>query len=439
MTRVLLIGPTDHATALESFAQGRFPDLSITTLTYADETDARRLLAENWKHYNVALFTGPGPYFAATDGSHPPIPCFFVPFTGASLFRALFKVQRSDGYLDGVSIDSVDRAGVHEVLDELELSNVEALVLEYKGFPSRADIVRFHMEAQDTGAVKWALTGLRSAYDELSNRGYRVVRIVPPKSTWLAALRRAQDKGELWVAKRHQLAAVLIDHSRGGAGADGTEVQAVAAYLRRVETTLDSRLLRLSGDRSLLFTSRGLVDDQLSGGFPGGPLTGFPAELAATSPVVVGVGMGVTAAQAYEHAETAVDRGCREVGAGVFVVDDSKAFTGPVGELGSVSFSLRSVSPRIARYAESCGIGVAQMERVMAAMARLGSVVFNANELAPLLGTSPRHARRVLGKLERAHLVRAVGAEKVYARGRPRRLFVSQLEDISQAGMQEVS
>ncbi|MDZ7707814.1 MAG: hypothetical protein U5J97_07965 [Trueperaceae bacterium] len=116
------------------------------------------------------------------------------------------------------------------------------------------------------------------------------------------------------------------------------------------------------------------------------------------------------------------------------MIDSDKTFTGPVGSEDTNRFTLRSTSPIVRKYAEACDLGTAQMERVLTAMTRIGSDAFSTNEIAPLLQMTPRNTRRILTKLETAGLIQLVGSEQVHLRGRPRRVYRSQLPDALSEG-----
>ena len=430
-TRVLVIGPDDHAHAIAELARKRFPDLQLTPCTYDDEVDAPKVFADNWRHHNVAVFTGPAPYYSATEVHGQPIPAVFVPFTGATLVRALFEIVRSTGDVPGVTIDSVDRKGVDDTLLELDIDPSVAELLEYQQTPSRAKIVEFHGSAQREGRASWALTGLRSAYEQLSSEGYRVRRIEPPVATWMSTLSRARDRGRLWIAKRHQLVTVLVQIDPLPSNGDEASVRDDVA---RLAIALDSHPVELGDGRYLLFTTRGMVEDHWNGGLYSAALTTFPTVWPHGARAHVGVGIGFSARQAHEHGKQALARGRAQATGGVFVIDSDKTFTGPIGSEDPSRFALRSTSPIVRTYAQACELGTGQMERVLTALTRTGSDAFSTNEIAPLLQMTPRNTRRILAKLEAAGLIELVGSEQVHLRGRPRRVYRSQLPNALSEG-----
>lgn len=425
-TRVLVIGPGDHAHAIADLARERFPDLQPTPCTYEDEEHAPEVFADNWRHHNVAVFTGPAPYYSATEVHGQPIPAVFVPFTGATLVRALFEIVRSTGDVPGMTIDSVDRKGVGDTLLELDIDPSVAEVLEYHHTPSRAEIVEFHGQAQREGRASWALTGLRSAYEQLRSEGYRARRIEPPVATWMSTLNRARDRGRLWIAKRHQLVTVLVEIDPPSPNRAG---EAVRDDVARLAMALDSHPVELGEGRYLLLTTRGMVEDPWNGGMYAAALTTFPTVWSRGPRAHIGVGIGFSARQAHEHAQQALARGRAQAPCGVFVIDSDKTLTGPLGSEDPNRFALRSTSPIVRTYAEACELGTAQMERVLTALTRIGSDAFSTNEIAPILQMTPRNTRRILTKLENAGLIQRVGSEQVHLRGRPRRVYRSQLPD----------
>lgn len=424
---VLVIGPRDHSEEICRLAEKEFPSLQCESHTYENEVDAAHLFEQSWRHFNVALFTGPAPYYIAVDAVGQPIPAVYVPFTGASLYRALFEIVSTTGTVPPLSIDSVDLPGVETTLSELGLESVTHRVLEYQDVPSRESILRFHMNTLEKDKDTFVLTGLRSAYEDLKRNGCRVIRIAPPRTTWLGTLLRAQELGELWFAKRHQLVVGLIEPGederkervpgRGGMHSD----------LTRIARALDTKLVSLEGGRILFFTNRGILEDQL---LPeqGGVFNRLNTALTGENRMKVGIGIGMTGNQAYDHAVLALDRSRLPDSEGVFLVTDAKQLIGPLGGRFQAHHSIRSTSPRIALLADQCGLSMTQMERVLSALARMESLEFSANDIAPYLQMTIRNTRRILSKLESASFVQNTGSERLHPRGRPRKVYLNSLE-----------
>ncbi len=415
--RVGVIGPGDSVEDVVSLAP-EFPSLNLEPLRYEDERETSAIFAAARERLDIALFTGPIPYYRVLQEAGPALPITFIPFTGAALYRALFLLKDITP-LRAISVDTVERVAVYETFGELGLHGLTAHVLEYHQVVNRDEFISFHHRLYAGGRTQVALTCLRTAYLALQRQGIPAVRVIPPRAVLRETLERVALLGsQIEAGGRQLMVGVLrvLPKGRRGAWRIPREINAeVRQFVDEI-----AGLLNVTHDNEFLFVTTWASFDQASGSLHRAPLLD---RLSTADGVryAMGVGLGATASQALLHARSALQRALTYDTA-CFVMLDSKHLVGPLGTPETTRVAMRTTDPNLLAAASEVGISVTLLERILGAVARTGPE-FTAEELAPFLRVSARSARRLLRRLEGRGIARVVGQEKIHLRGRPRSLF----------------
>lgn len=429
--RVGVVGPGDSVEDVVSLAP-EFPSLCLEPVRYEDERQASSVFAAARERLDVALFTGPIPYYRVLQEVGTTLPMTFVPFTGAALYRALFLL-RDFNPLHAISVDTVERAAVYETFGELGLHRVTAHVLEYHQVVDRDEFIDFHHRLYADGRAQVALTCLRTAYLALQRQGVPTVRVIPPRAVLRETLDKVSLLGSQVEANGRQLIVGLLRVLPKERRREWRVPPKVVAEVRQFVHEI-AGLLTAGKDGDFLFLTTWALFNQASGALHRAPLLDRLGKAHGLT-YAMGVGRGATAHQALLHARSALQRALAYDTA-CFVMLDSKHLVGPLGTAETIRFAMRTTDPGLLATAAGIGVSVAQLERVLAAVARTGAQ-FTAEEVAPFLRVSPRSARRLLRRLEGGGLVRVVGQERIHLRGRPRSLFQVRLPQVQEASGRE--
>ncbi|WP_175407275.1 hypothetical protein [Streptomyces sp. TRM64462] len=375
------------------------PRLLPVPYGHEDETGEAVLRARG-SRADALLFTGVVPHARADAEGLLDRPALYVPYSGATLLRALVGLLRRGHDVSRVSIDTLRRADVRDTLAEAELPTDGVRVLPYRPGLTSRDLVAFHRDARDAHGCRVAITCLGSAYRALAaDEGTHAVRLAPSRHSISATLRALVLATEGLRGGDAQVALGILDLPPGE---DVLPAECAAV--------LGGSLAELPDGRRLVVTTRGALD-KATDGFTRLP---FPADASSChGPAHFGFGLGRTAADAEALARRALNR-ARAVGptAGVVSLPDDVDF---VLSTGSAAWGTAGTA-----VAHRVGLSPVTVDRLreLAAAGPAGAGV-TAQLVADHLSVQPRTARRILKRLERAGAAVPVGSLQQGRTGRP--------------------
>lgn len=406
---------------------GRFPSLRLKGYPYVDSyKESTEILKAIHNEAEVVLFTGPIPYHYVLNEIHPSVPTLHVPYTTGWLYPGLTKIRESHD-ITRITIDAFPRFLVEEAYEEMGLPVERVLTKEYPGIVSKEELLDFHLGNYRKGKSTAALTSLRAAYVDLQRSGVPSAYAVPTASVIAETLEKVHLIGEAQRSKETQIVVgiIAIDDDGKLLRFSPYEAQrirlAIQQNLLRYAEQIDGSLIPSGGNEHLFFTTRGLFTKSTNW-CTAAPLV---SEVKQTFDVTIsiGVGMGITANQAANHARIALEKAREAGGNACYVLLENKQLFGPLGSDHATNYSLRHLEPEFIRLAEQTGMSSAALSRLLACHSNLGQDCFTAHELAPVLGVTVRSTHRLLIQLVAAGHARVVGEEKLATRGRPRQVF----------------
>ena len=140
-----------------------------------------------------------------------------------------------------------------------------------------------------------------------------------------------------------------------------------------------------------------------------------------------GIGLGKSAGDAELNAVTALRHSRKNKNGEWFVIMDDKKIIGPLGEKNQLTYDY--YSEKLQTISEKASVSVTNLSKIESAIQKYGRNTISARELAISLQIIPRSARRILHKLVAAGLAKEIGDENPNYRGRPRKVFVIDLND----------
>ncbi|MEU5162434.1 hypothetical protein AB0G74_22895 [Streptomyces sp. NPDC020875] len=365
---------------------------------------------------DALLFTGIAPYAVAEAAGPLDRPAMYVPYSGATLLRALVELLRLGHDVSRISIDTLGRAEVMETLTEAMLPTEHVRVLPYRPGLTADDLAAFHRDARDRKGARVAVTCLGSAYQLLEHE-LHAVRLSPSRHSIRATLQAlllataGVHSGDAQVALGIVEAAPEPgpepDGPYGGGRTGGPVARALAEDLRMP----GGSLARLPDGRPLVVTTKGVLEE-VTAGFTRLPfLDGLSARHGA---VRIGFGLGRTAAEAEALAARAVAR-ARAVGPVAAVVcmkDDVDIVIGP----GTAPEAAGATGATLAR---RTGLNPKTLDSLRALIAEGPGDGLTAHLVAERLSIQQRTARRILKRLERAGVAVPTGWRQQGQTGRP--------------------
>jgi DNA-binding transcriptional ArsR family regulator len=395
-----VIGPEDLVDRVVAVG-GETGAARLRALPYRHEDETPDVVRDAGPRVDALLFTGVVPYTLAAGAGLVDRPAMYVPYSGATLLRALVELLRLGHDVSRISIDTLSRADVTETLVEARLPTDHVRVLPYRPGLTSQDLVDFHLAAHDRHGTTVALTCLGSAYHQLEHR--------------LPAVRLAPSRHSIRATLQALVLATTGAHSGDAQVALGiVDLPAADEELAADLAVLGGSLAGLPDGSRLAVTTRGALE-KATDQFTRLPfLDGLAARHGSAH---VGFGLGRTAAEAEALARRAVNR-ARSVGpvAGVVCMKDDIDIVIAHDAEGDVRPAVEESTGLLARRA---GLNPQTLERLRELVAAEEEPGITAHRVAEHLDVQQRTARRILKRLERAGVAVPVGSRQEGRTGRP--------------------
>lgn len=388
----------------------------LVPLPYRHEDETLDMVVRAQAEADALLFTGVVPHSLAAAAGLLDRPAMYVPYSGATLLRALVELLRLGHDVSRISIDTLRRGEVMETLTEAKLPTEHVHVLPHRAGLTSRDLADFHLAAREKKGTRVALTCLGSAF-QLLDHELHAVRLAPARHS----IRSTLQALVLATAGAHsgdaRVALGIIDLPT--AHRDPAADRELAADLR----VLGGSLADLPDGQRLVVTTKGVLEE-VSEDFTRLP---FLDDLGARhGSAHVGFGLGRTAAEAEALARRAVNR-ARSVGAvaGVvsmaddvdIVIDADRGGADGTGPDGPRPVGTGPEST--AALARRAGLNPKTLERLRELVAREAANGITAHLVAECLSVQQRTARRILKRLERAGVAVPTGSRHEGQTGRP--------------------
>ncbi|MCR2821177.1 hypothetical protein NQ185_05900 [Lederbergia panacisoli] len=425
-----IVGPKE-LDQLTKEALKSFPNFKASYFNVDSSCISPNIPDDFLKNIDVLLFTEYHLYNMAKQEYEFNIPVHHVPLMGTGLYRSLFLVKNTFN-LEHLSVDTVEVKYVEQILIELEEEACELIVYKNNSsILSIKEIVQFHAKNyQERAAIP--LTGIQEVSRQLKEMGIPHEWVTPTKLDMIVSLERALLATDARKNKEAQIVFGLInvDNLEGRmdkfTSEHDVQLLKLSTHQMLLDYTklLDGHLTILGGEEYLFITTRGIFERETRG-YKFIPLLQDTKNKLGIS-LCIGIGFGMTAAEAGTHARLAL-RQSKEVGGDVcYIVREDRSVLGPV-EITSHTqyerYDLAITDAELLDKAQTAGMSATYMTRLMARVARYRKYDYTAQDLASTLKITVRSANRILLKLMDAELVEIIGEEKVTHKGRPRRIY----------------
>ncbi|WP_260287470.1 helix-turn-helix domain-containing protein [Peribacillus aracenensis] len=427
-TKVLVIGPIDLVELV--FTIGRsYSDITMLPAPYTHEQETIDVIRRRVDEADVLFFLGTIPY-QMVKNQNITKPMVFIPSTGTSLYRTLFKIITETSFNPikeplRISIDTLPNREVKECFEDLEIYPEKMFL---KADHKADELVHFHYELWKNDQTQVAVTCVKSVYESLKGLGVLVFRVLPTMSAIRSSLNNVLLEGKALLQSDTQIAIGILHFNN----LLSSFKKSISEYgEQRKKAALQNLLIDFCEEAQAIFdwserdevrfiTTRGAIE-RTTHKYKKAPLLD---EIAMKIDVetTIGIGFGYTANEAEVSARKALMK-ARLNKPSCFVVDMDGTVFGPVGKEGRLKYSLRSDDPHLMNLAKTAGLSIATINKLLSFCECFGNRCITANDLANGLGLTIRSARRILNTLENSNLAVIVGEEQPINRGRPRQLY----------------
>lgn len=410
--------------------------IEFMTFYYENLEDVSKLVRETGG-YDVLLFTGPIPYYLSLkEATAKGLPSTYISLDEFVVVLSLYYVNNQlNQDSNRISYDIEQSNYVTSVYKELNLPTDSIYVIEYRPLLKKCietfdvdEIVQYHYKLWKENKVDLVMTTISTVYDRLTELGVNCFRMLLPKKKIIDKLNDAYNQGELMRMRKSQIAVGLVsidDYKEIAKDRDKNDVKSIVLELHQMLLSfgrdIDATVNYVGEDQFIIYGTKGALK-YITNQYKNLPILNKVTEYLKVN-VSIGFGVGYTANEAEENAQTAIHHS-REISdrSTCFIVTDEKLVIGPLNE-NTKDFYLRSDDDAILTIVKDTGISVKNVSKFIKFIEIRGSKNFTSIELSEHLQLTRRSSDRILKKLLEGNVVEVIGEEQPYSKGRPRALY----------------
>ncbi|WP_088228108.1 transcriptional regulator [Desulfosporosinus sp. FKB] len=421
------MGADDTVKIIKSVTD-EYPVLKCQFFEYWNEKDLIENLRPHVDDVDMWLFSGQVPYSIAKLWGGIQKPMFYIPHTGASLYRTLLHiVYEQDITMEQLSFDTFQPSELEKTFLEAQIDAKPVFLKYYQGEISAEELSEYHYRLWQSGQTKAAVTCLRTAHLELQRLGVPVFRVLPTRLGVKEIIELILRTNETLHFKDAQIAVQMVEvdsFTRLAKDTFSTD------ELHRLEIKITEKLLeyakKVHGSlkeagpgRYVIFTTRGLLHE-ITENFTVVPELEESYQTVQDN-LTCGIGIGKTAYEAEINAGKALLH-AKEYGHGTWMILlDDKTIVGPLGKKTQITYSY--ASEELAQLSGKTSLSGTTINKIKAILKKAKKDEICAHELAQYMQIMPRSARRILMELEEKGFAQVIGEESPHPRGRPRKIY----------------
>ncbi len=401
-------------------------DIEIIPFIYTKEIDVNLLIDQAFM-CDIYLFTTPLSYLHAKEKIQKKrLPAVQITFDEYMVLTSFYRVRNYEKQeLKRISIDIHNGTHVTEVLSELEMLDRAFYTYSYNDMSqvNIDQIVSHHVQLWEAGKIDYALTSIIEVDKQLKQRAIPSSCMIIPKTNILHAMEQAKS---LVTFNKSQSAQIVAGYARIKHLQEIEKIKGIHK-VRELQSKLSSILVRFTEktyatlltnneNQFVLFGTRGILD-HITNHYRDFPLL-QEIETRIKVPVEIGFGLGLTAKQAEDHAQQALDISGESEGSSCYIVNDRQDIIGPLGVKKHFDTSrLYQALIHKARLNNELSYNFIDFVTLR------NNEPFSSHDVATYYRVTKRSAERTINKLLIGDVIKVVGEEKPYVKGRPRKLF----------------
>jgi hypothetical protein len=354
------------------------------------------------------------------------LPKVIIAFDEYKIMSALYSLSFiKQQPLHRLSVDVYQEAALHEVFSELKIHDKKIYPYAYEKYeePDLDKILHFHQQLWADGKIDYVLTSIKEVEEKLAALHIPASCMIIPNLNIKQALEKALAMSKL--NQNHSIQIVqgyvqiknweAIKKEQGETAAKGM-LQRLHEMLLSFGKQTGTSIMLNHDQQIVLFGTKGLLTYITNhyGEFP--LLTELEASI--HSPVDIGFGLGLTPIQAQINAKAALESSTGRDGSNCYVVNERREKIGPIGIKKEFDTSkLYYALIHKARLNNELSYNFIDFINLR------NNEPFSSQDVAVYYRVTKRSAERTINKLLSGEVIKIVGEEKPYVRGRPRKLF----------------
>ncbi|WP_394236945.1 ArsR family transcriptional regulator [Niallia oryzisoli] len=423
--RLGLIGVEDNLEWIQSVVK-EYSDFECIPFLHFYEKDVIDILEAHSHDMDMWLFSGIFPYSVAEKWGGVSKPMFYVPYTGTSLYKSLYRILYHHHLdINQLSFDALKKSELKQIFAELDIDFPSSNL--YEEPKSIEEVVKYHERLWKKGETQAAVTCTWQVQKELEKMGVPVYRVTHTKSAIKAVLDKALKTQEMLRFKDRQIAVQILEmdlfSSMTISSFSSDEIydmeikntQKLLKYAKRIQGSLKT----VSPGCYVIFTTHGELSD-ITDNFSVIPNIAEIQDITKGN-ITCGIGIGQSAYDAEMMARNALLQARKFGKENWMVAFDDKTFKGPLGKSESLTYSYNDKDMQT--ISEKTSLSIATISKIDSILTKMNRYEITCQELATQLQILPRSARRIVSQLEKSGYAEEIGEETPNPRGRPRKVY----------------
>lgn len=423
--KIAVFGREKIITRLDSCLT-KHDDVEIVPFVYSQAEDVVQLIEQAFM-CDIYVFSCTLPYSHVKEKIEKKrLPFVLVSFNEYTILTTLYKLRNvCNQSVNRLSIDIPNSKHVQHVLAELQLGNLDIFTYEHK--PNEKvnidQLTSYHEKLWNEGKIDFAITSIEEVEQQLDKRNVPSILMEIPAINLEYAIDKAKSIVKFNQSKSAQIVAgyIRIKHATAIENVKGSKtVNELNDKLSEITMKFAHKTnasVHLSDNNQLiLFGTRGVLD-HLTNHYRDFPLL-QEIEEALQTPVDIGFGLGLTAKQAENHAKLALEACEQAERSSCFVVNDRQDTIGPLGV--KKQFDTSRLYQALIHKAK---LNNELSYNFIDFITLRNNEPFSSHDIASFYRVTKRSAERTINKLLSGEVIKVVGKEKPYVKGRPRKLF----------------
>ncbi|MCQ1530294.1 hypothetical protein [Lutispora saccharofermentans] len=425
--KIGVIGACDTVNKVKAASDEFKSKADIYIYPYSHKDEIFKILEESEAIVDIILFSGQVPYNLARKMNLVKKPYYFIPFTGATLYKAFWEMKGKGIDYERVSFDTIEKKDVMEIAEELSLASERFYINDCHEDIDYDEVTKFHYELWKKEEVNVACTCLNSTYIKLKNLGMPVIRLFPTVSLIKEYLNKIIYDANIAKAKSAQIAVqiIKINHDYANMSSEYSFLElrnTIEKHIINYTKIVIGSMFLFGRNEYLIFTTRGAINDEVYGS----SIKELVVECKKNKVNInSGIGFGSTIYEAEVNARIGLSYSEKNRDNCLYMVSENGLITGPLcsdySEYGS--YHLTSFDEKIKEISTNTNLSSAYISKIKSIINSKNKNTFNAEEFSNYLGISVRSSRRILNQLVDGGYAKIVGEGKKNNTGRPYNIY----------------
>ncbi|MGL5057296.1 MAG: hypothetical protein ACRC6A_08045 [Fusobacteriaceae bacterium] len=419
--KVAIIGPQSSGLRIEKIILKK--ELNLIAKIYPVEKiqNAYKVMEMAEKECQGFIFTGIGVYTRINEQYPILKPYIYIPYLSGSITKALWEMKIKYPQNKIISIDTIKKEHLDDVLEELNIQDLEYHFIEYNFKKTEESILSSHLALNHKYNNIVSIVGFSWVYHELIKQKKQCIRLYATNSDILDKIKELEHQLKVITEKEAKISVQILEiigKDKNERSYNSLEINSkvenlIIPYLREIKGAIYN-----SGyNQFIIFSTLGAINSD-------GNIYLLKKVLDELNKnkikISVGNGIGQTVLESEINARKALELSKRYENNCIFQINNGKV-TGPILENINLQYTLYIDDLKLKEISDFTNISIIHLKKIKFVMLKENKIDFNSEELAHYLNITTRSTNRIIKKLVDNSLAKEKESTMCSGPGRPKK------------------